>query len=520
MRVEPGPSILSEIACNRAADGSLMGNRSGLHLSEIIHYFLTVKKGLPYGPYGKMDDFGSQLAETGFVWERLLAMMTVEGHDLWTLMYQEAWKQRRLDTNLLEGKKILQSSLELDGIHMTPDGLDVSGPEPVVEEYKCVSPDTLVLTADLHWKPIGSVLVGDQLAGFLIGTRGQKQGSRWQNAEVISIQQAIMPRARLKFSDGTSIVCTPDHQFLKPQASTYNGTRWRRADKTRLGQKVVKLIDVWSERKDFVAGYIAGAMDGEGCLTHSNYRNNFRYNIEFAQKPNIMMATVESFLSECGFGYSKGAWPNLKGGAALRVSKKRDILRLLGEMRPRRLLGKFDLAKVGCIIPADEVQLVEYEALTDGPVMVMQTSTGNFVSNGLASHNCSMKSSRKSGFDLLTNDPICPIPKCNGGLPCSSHPNAKGGFEENFIGWLLQLSGYVFAWGKQLGHPVLHARLKVFWSRGDYSWRDGTGAQGKCYLLTFDEAELAATWEMIRGLAAEMLRERMVVVPAVEIAAP
>ncbi len=136
MRIEPGPSILSEIAPNMAADGSLLGQRDGLHLSEIIHYYQTVKKGYKLGSYGQLDVWSQQAAECGWVWERLMAMLAVEQQGIWGLMYQEAWKHRRLEVERLRGRQILQAHLELDGIKMTPDGLDVTGHSPVLLEDK------------------------------------------------------------------------------------------------------------------------------------------------------------------------------------------------------------------------------------------------------------------------------------------------------------------------------------------------------------------------------------------------
>lgn len=137
MLIEPGPDILPEIGCNRVSDGTLItGKREGLHLSEVIHYYLTAKKGVALGPYGDLDKWALQATEAGWVWERLLAMIAVERQDLWGLIFQEAWKHRRLEVDRLDGKQVMQASLEVDGIRMTPDGLDVTGPAPVLLEDK------------------------------------------------------------------------------------------------------------------------------------------------------------------------------------------------------------------------------------------------------------------------------------------------------------------------------------------------------------------------------------------------
>lgn len=250
MLIEPGPSILREIAPNLTADGSPVGQRDGLHLSEVIHHFLVHKKGIKLGGYGLLDEWAQQRAEQGWVWERLLAMLAVEQQDIWGLMFQEAWKHRRLEVERLQGRQVMQASLTLDGIKMTPDGLDVTEPDP-----------------------------------------------------------------------------------------------WLLEDK----------------------------------------------------------------------------------------------------------------------------------------------HTG--------------KSAKKSGFDIITDEPI----------PQGSK-DFRGGFSENFIGWLLQTSGYAHAWSLKLNKPVLRCRLRVFWSQGDYSWREGAGAQGKCYIIKFVEPELIATWRMILELASELQRSKIALV--------
>src|SRR5208337_297977 len=71
----------------------------------------------------------------------------------------------------------------------------------------------------------------------------------------------------------------------------------------------------------------------------------------------------------------------------LGISKRREVLRLLGQFRPPRLLSKLKLDTLGMIGPVRGDALLHKEFIGLADVVSVQTSTHTFVAEGLASHN-------------------------------------------------------------------------------------------------------------------------------------
>ncbi|PFG43290.1 intein/intein [Isoptericola jiangsuensis] len=74
----------------------------------------------------------------------------------------------------------------------------------------CVSPTTLVLMADGRQKPIGEIVVGDEI----VGTRREGRYRRYVTTTVEATWRSRKPAHRLTLRDGTVIVASDDHRFL------------------------------------------------------------------------------------------------------------------------------------------------------------------------------------------------------------------------------------------------------------------------------------------------------------------
>lgn len=162
-----------------------------------------------------------------------------------------------------------------------------------------------------------------------------------------------------------------------------HGSQWRTTEALSLGDEIVKPLDVWDSEPTYDKGYIAGAFDGEGHLTLNNHGT---LTLGLAQKDNELLGEVEAYFKREGIRYSLFA--NRNRCLSLYVTRKRDILKVLGSIRPKRLLPKFDLDHLGGFRGYAFPVIVGKEFVGVQDVIAMKTSTGTFIAEGLASHNC------------------------------------------------------------------------------------------------------------------------------------
>jgi hypothetical protein len=274
-----------------------------------------------------------------------------------------------------------------------------------VLETFCVAPDTRVLTDDLRWVPIGDVLVGEGLLGFDEYNPGQGSRRQWHRAVVESSVVVQRPCYDLTFEDGTQVRCSADHRWL---AANGTGVHWLATDSLRplnrgpdyrgnlrdqslTVSRVLKPLDVWDSLRTYEAGYLAAAFEGEGCLSHyapqpGKYGVSTR--LTFAQNDNVMLERTQRYLKEGGFRFTEHCPPT--GVKKIYVSNREDVLRLLGSVRPGRLLGKFQPDLLGSVTNGNKsaIRLIESRYVGEQPVVAMKTSTGTFLAEGMASHNC------------------------------------------------------------------------------------------------------------------------------------
>ncbi len=276
-----------------------------------------------------------------------------------------------------------------------------SGINPEFWAWYCVAPQTRVLTSQLEWVPIGDVSVGDILVGFDEHTApGFGRSSRWRQwreAHVTKTSRLLRPSYLLTFSDGTTITCSKDHQWLVNSGNS--STQWVTTEKLEVGgaktrSSVVKPLDTWEFDTSREGGYLAAALDGEGHITQLDLRDTatsnpvqtYRTSLGFAQKDNAMLAEVKRIMNQKGYTYTIGSYNGIN---RLSIANRHDFLRILGSVRPLRLLDKFDAGRLGAMSLTRSVSLIGKEYLGDSEVVALTTSTGTYIAEGLASHNCS-----------------------------------------------------------------------------------------------------------------------------------
>ena len=97
-----------------------------------------------------------------------------------------------------------------------------------IATFGCLAPGHKVLTADLRWVNVETLKKGDRLLAF--NEKKDRVSNRRYYCESIVIGNNALEKEcfKLFFSDGTSIICSHDHQFLN-NCSSHNDYRWIRA---------------------------------------------------------------------------------------------------------------------------------------------------------------------------------------------------------------------------------------------------------------------------------------------------
>ncbi len=256
----------------------------------------------------------------------------------------------------------------------------------------CVAPETRILTDDLRWIAAGDLVEGEGLLAFEEMSRPHA-ARRFERGVVESAPVIKRPCYDVTFEDGTTIRCSAEHRWLTHH---HHGASWIETRNLRAGPKassnVVKPLNVWSTETSYEAGYLAAAFDGEGHLSQRDLtvrgpgNGVANVSVGFTQRDNAMWARVQADLKEFGFAPNEHR-PRLDGVRTLTLSRRADVLRLLGSLRPVRLLDLFRPELLGSL-PYRTQKVVERRFVGEQEVVALKTSSGTYLAEGFASHNC------------------------------------------------------------------------------------------------------------------------------------
>jgi hypothetical protein len=249
----------------------------------------------------------------------------------------------------------------------------------------CLTPGHKVLTRDLMWVPIEQLNVGDELWAFTehpdgVGRwRGRGGNRKWRAATVLSHGFDVDETIEVTLESGRTFTCTADHHWLVSRRANH-GLEWLRTHELRLGDAFVKVAPEWSAPQSLSDGWLSGILDGEGSV-RSKYLET-----SISQKPGLVADRIRDELTARNFTWWEGAHPvshvtqfKVDGGV-------KETMRLLGSIRPARLLTKFSLEGRPLISTHDRI--VGFATRGKQPIVKIGTSTGTLVVDGYATHNC------------------------------------------------------------------------------------------------------------------------------------
>jgi hypothetical protein len=154
-----------------------------------------------------------------------------------------------------------------------------------------------------------------------------------------------------------------------------------------------KLLPEWVPATSFEDGWLAGMFDGEGCLSFSQSRDadgkvqGGGMRLSIAQNTGAALGQVHGQLARGG--YATNTYYRDSGLGVVDIAgRPGEKARLLGSLRPQRLLGKFVPEMMGRTGRGDADEIVSIRDGGIGRIVQMETSTGTFISEGYAHHNC------------------------------------------------------------------------------------------------------------------------------------
>lgn len=273
----------------------------------------------------------------------------------------------------------------------------------------CVAPDTKVLKSDLTWVPAHSLNTGDELIGFDEEYEDSRKGRKFRRSKVIKIKKIIEPSVVVKTSKG-DVTCSEKHRWLVSYGSKYS---WVEAKDIKPGMLIAYFGRTWETRKDYDAGWMAGFLDGEGWISNSA--------CGFGQNFGPIYDKACKYLEEEDL--SNQAYKSVRGKLGMvHLARMRDSLRLLGSVRPTRLLSKASKLWEGKKIWGkwtEPALVIDVSSVGKKEVIAIGTETHTFIANGFLSHNSMLElriMAHVAGVKKLIErleDPTCNIHKEN-----------------------------------------------------------------------------------------------------------
>lgn len=292
-----------------------------------------------------------------------------------------------------EFQQKIGKQMEREKAVITPHGYYLLSFGPSIEDriktaaamFGCLSPETLVLKSDLTWVPNGDLKVGDELIGIEEFPRNRKQHRRMLPSKVLSIDRIILPSCRV-VTDKGEVICSLTHPWLTRTQKTGSG-KWIEAGNLKVGNEISFLASPWEQDTSYEAGYLAGALDGEGTADR----------LRFYQTDNGMLQYFRELLVKKGFSdYRFSRHRGKEREAAHYKTEHSTNVRSLGDRLS--LGGSIGLKRIDTrklwegVTPLNgrylkRAKVLSVENIGDRELIGMETSTKTFVANGMFTHN-------------------------------------------------------------------------------------------------------------------------------------
>ncbi len=247
----------------------------------------------------------------------------------------------------------------------------------------CLAPDTRILRADLTWDSLERIKVGDRIIGvdeYAGGARGARRKLRYTTVQ--SLGYKVLPSRRLYLSNGRVVTASTDHMWLvqMDRPNAHSAPDWIRTGDLVEGDRIRQLCEPWDYPINYDEGWLAGFLDGEGDL-----ENEHGIRLGFSQKNNIAQTQALRISEELGIDFRPAS--SQHSVDKFRTPDMAESLKVLGAIRPVRLLEKLNLDGVALPQHNSSVRIERIDELGEQPVIAIGTDTKTLIAEGLVSHN-------------------------------------------------------------------------------------------------------------------------------------
>ncbi len=267
-------------------------------------------------------------------------------------------------------------------------------------KFYCPTPEQRILTAELEWKSAGDLRIGEPLVGFdenpfELGACNKRR-RRFRPSVVTALVPVRRRVIRLELSDGSTIRSAQEHPWLVATKMSRN-QKWLTAQEIaidlREGRKryMHKFVSPWGFLGSREAGWLAGIFDGEGSFAIKDRKGS---QLSIAQLPGLVLDRIGEDLDSFGFKYTQSMCSNDRRIPNFQVRGGwRESLRLLGSIRPVRLLDKFKVALTEGDFnkqldgEGDPLQIIRAYTERYSECTGIETSTHTYLCEGFGAHN-------------------------------------------------------------------------------------------------------------------------------------
>lgn len=194
--------------------------------------------------------------------------------------------------------------------------------------------DTRILCADFIWHPVGDLRADDEIIAFDDYPQAGRR-RRMTIATVLSCDRIRRPSYRLTLTGGREVIAAEEHSWL----SGLSDAAWIHSRFLTEGREIRDFGLPWQRDNSWENGWIGGVFDGEASFSTRGTVHTDGWYISFPQNPGAVFDLACFLTDKLGYATTYKPEPHRRI-CRLHVVGMYDCLRLLGQCRPVRLVGK------------------------------------------------------------------------------------------------------------------------------------------------------------------------------------